>query len=141
MSKDKRIGEYEAFTCYYRLGDARSIGQVNQLLRQRGLTRPPSLATLKVWSSKYHWVKRCEDIDGIVQDRIQSRLVDDVLADKAKYRAIIQECIDSFIKRFREGLINVRNPEELIKLINLDLQLVGERIGQDEIRVTIERAK
>ena len=61
--------------------------------------------------------------------------------DKKQYRLIIAECIENFKQRFKDGLINVRNPEELIKLINLDLQLVGERIGQDEIRVTIERAK
>ncbi|MBP2638275.1 MAG: hypothetical protein H6Q72_4182 [Firmicutes bacterium] len=56
----------------------------------------------------------------------ETQFTEDIAAEKAKYRKIVRAGIAKWISDFQKGLIEIKNVDDLKKLIELDLKLQRE---------------
>jgi hypothetical protein len=110
----------EAFEYYYTLGESRSIPQVAQKY-------PISIPAVKKWSKSFNWQERILQRDIEIGKKLVTKTNTTVLNEKANYRKIIKDAIDSM------GTIKAESAKDLEILVKLDLLLMGEATDKTDI--------
>ncbi len=114
----ENIKHLEAFDYYYGLGEERSYMQVSD---KYGI----SMTTVGKWGKVFNWVQRVKDRD---QANIQRRMDltdEDIVAEKVQYRKIIKATIGKFLEELKAGGIKITSVNDLYKLVELDMKLMG----------------
>ena len=129
---DETLLHQEAFEFYYTTGAARNLKQVGQKF---GV----SSTTAGLWSTSFNWQERIKLRDIENARKLQQKSDSTIISTKANYRKIIQASIGTFVKELKENKITVKSIKDVVDLMHLDLELLGE-VPQEEIRINIEDA-
>jgi hypothetical protein len=103
----------EAFEYYYSLGENRSLPQVAQRFTV-------STTSLKKWSGSFNWQERILQRDIEIGKKLVTKTNSTVLDEKANYRKIIKDAINSM------GTVRAESAKDLEILVKLDLLRMGE---------------
>ena len=106
-----------AFEAYYMMGDARSLSKVAQTF---GVTS----ASVCNWKQKFNWDARVKALDAANYRDIREYDKKQVLNEIIAYRKIIKTSVAEYIKKLKEGGIEIKSVNDLSKLIRLDLDLL-----------------
>ncbi len=134
--KNETQKAFNAFGLYRDLGYTRSMQKVAQMYaKETGRKENTILAQLKRWSSKYDWVKRCEDYD-VEQDRLYQ------VENKEKIKQMRERHLTFEVVKQTKGFDKIRNirAEELDArdaLALLDSGIKGERVLHGEPEATL----
>jgi hypothetical protein len=115
------LRQKEAFEYYYSMGDNRSLRKVAQ---EFGAAE----RTVEIWSKKYGWQERVTQRNIEVGKLLSERMNEEIVAEKARYRALIKVVINDVIQALKDkdGSIKVKSIQDLERIIKLDLLLMGE---------------
>ena len=116
------------YLLYLYMGPARSLNRLAEDVARTDLRT--SLTQLKRYSSKYDWQTRVQEYDLGKAHEIKERTTLELIAEKTKFRRIIQDCIAQFVKNFNENGVNINSVSDFEKLVKLDLLLMGEATEQ-----------
>lgn len=126
----------DAFEYYYSLGSGRSYYAM-------AIKLGVSKSTIGKWGRAFHWQERVEQRDIEIGKKLPAKTNETVIAIKANYRAeiknqfnILKKMLDELKKegikiKDATGLKDVLGCYE--KLIKMDLTLIGEVSGREEI--------
>jgi len=128
------------FELYYSMDNDRSLSKLREkLMSPECPQNVPSLKTLKRWSVAFNWQERIEQRDIENSRTLKNKLskkVDRIKVNsKADYRALVKKVVIEFEKRLKAGKIIISKPQDLNIMAQLDLLLMGEATGRDEIIV------
>lgn len=119
----------EAFELFYALSqEKRSIREV-----ARQLKKAPS--TVQSWAESFDWKERVEVRDGMVQKQfkeLQQQNNDTLVEIKASFHKILKALIAEAIPRITSKTFRIEDIKELISIMKLDLQLLGEDDRQQQ---------
>jgi predicted DNA-binding protein YlxM (UPF0122 family) len=130
--KEETLLHKEAFEFYYSLGSDRSITQV---AHKFNVTR----SAIAKWSKSFDWQDRIKIRDIEISKKLQQKTDTTIISTKANYRKIIQASIATYVDALKNKGITVRTIRDLVDLMKLDLELLGET-PQEEIKIIIEDA-
>lgn len=151
--KEETPFQREVFNIYYSMGNERSIKNLHSYLmrlKEEGKIEEevPCERTLKRWSKLFNWQLRIKQKNIEVNKKLNEQLDEDVLEIKANYRNIIRTLLEEqmqILKEYKEQnksiqIKGVRDLREIVQmvetLINLDLELIGEKEGE-QIKIVI----
>lgn len=144
--KKETMKQVEAFEYYYVLGNDRSLRAV---AKKVGVTRH----SISRWSRSFHWQERLEQRDIANAKTLREKTDKAVVSSKANYRAEIKGVIntmrtmlDEVAVKLKEkgvdGAFSIESTKSLKnvvdsyeKLCKLDLTLMGEASGIEEIKL------
>ena len=106
-----------AFEYYYELGKDRTYGKVCDKF---GVSR----AAVKVWSDKYMWKERVEERDAEIARGMKEKDEDSFIAEMEGNRKIIRAAMAEFIKKLKEGKVEVEKVRDAVNLLKLDMEYV-----------------
>lgn len=138
--REEKQHHKEAFELFYALPiDKRSIREV-----ARQLKKAPS--TVQTWAESFNWKERVEVRDGQVQKQfkeLQQRNNDTLVEIKASFHKILKALIAEAIPRITAKSFRIEDINELIKVMKLDLELLGEedRKQQNQLNDLTEALK
>ncbi|QFG05314.1 terminase small subunit [Bacillus phage 031MP004] len=138
--KEEKQHHREAFELYYVLPeDKRSIREV-----ARQLGKAPS--TIQCWADSFNWKERVEIRDANVKRQfkeIQKQNDDTLVSIKASFHKILKVMIANAIEDIKKGKLRVDNVNELVRIMELDLKLLGEddRQAQNNFNAVVEALK
>jgi uncharacterized protein YjcR len=127
--KTEKLKHKEAFEYYYSLGDKRTLKQVAEKFEV-------SDNSARKWSHYFNWQQRIIDRDEENAKKLEKKTNTSIVQEKAKYRKIIQDSINSYMGNLDKGNIEITNVADLEKLIKLDLLLMGEATDKQKIEYT-----
>lgn len=133
---EETVKHIEIFNLYYAMGSDRSIKKLWNKLNQdatKMIPKVPSYQTLKRWSKIFGWQEKIKQIDIEVSEILNKKLKKDVVYSKTNYRALVKKVIDKFKERLKEGKIKISKPQDIIEMIKLDLLMMGEPTGREEV--------
>ena len=108
----------DAFEHYYSLGESRSMQKV-------AIEVGKSLPTIKRYSVSFNWRTRVEQRDLSIADKVEKQTIATVVNSKARYREIIHDLTDEFVRAVADGKIKVRNILDFERIVRLDMELMG----------------
>lgn len=121
-----------AFEYFYELGKDRTYGKVCDKF---GVSR----AAVRAWADKYMWAERVEERDAEIARDMKSKDEDVFIAEMEKNRRVIKTSIEDFVKRLKEGKIQVDKVRDVVNLLRLDMDYVqfitslkNEKAAKDE---------
>ncbi len=121
--KEEKLHHKEAFELYFVLPpEKRTIREV-----ARQLKKSPS--TVQVWAESFNWKERAEIRDGELNrqfQEIQKENNDTLLNVKASFHKILKALIGQAIQDIKSGELKIYNINDLIKVMELDMALLGE---------------
>ncbi len=121
--KEEKLHHKEAFELFYVLPpEKRSIREV-----ARQLKKAPS--TVQTWADSFNWKERVEIKDAQLEHQfreIQKENNDSLLEIKATFHKMLKAIIGTAIKDIRDGELKVYNINELLKVMEMDMALLGE---------------
>lgn len=106
-----------AFQYFYELGKDRTYGKVCDKF---GVSR----AAVKAWADKYMWAERVEEKDAEVAREMKEKDEDVFIAEMEKNRRVIKASIEDFVKKLKEGKIQVDKVRDVVNLLRLDMDYV-----------------
>lgn len=106
-----------AFEYYYELGKDRTYGKVCDKF---GVSR----AAVKVWSDKYMWKERVEERDAEVARGMKEKDEDAFIAEMEGNRKVIKASISEYIKKLKDGKIQIEKVRDVVSLLKLDMEYV-----------------
>jgi len=128
--KEETLLHQQAFDFYYALGADRNLTQAGQKFEVRK-------STAGLWSKSFDWQDRIKLRDIEISKKIQQKTDTTIISTKANYRKIIQASISTYVDELKNKHITVRTIRDLVDLMKLDLELLGET-PQEEIKIIIE---
>ncbi|QFG05668.1 terminase small subunit [Bacillus phage 035JT001] len=138
--KEEKQHHKEAFELYYLLPEGkRSIREV-----ARQLKKAPS--TIQCWADSFNWKERVEIRDANVRQQfkdIQKQNDDTLVSIKASFHKMLKVMIANAIGDIKKGKLRVENVNELVRIMELDLKLLGEddRQAQNNFNAVVEALK
>lgn len=120
--KQEQKKHKEAFEMYYAMGDERSMRKLAKALNT-------SLTTVNNWAQSFDWTSRIEVRDAQVGRMLEAKTNETVVEMKAKYHTFLKGLIARAIENFKEKTLNIEDIDDLVKVIKLDLELLGEGGG------------
>lgn len=121
LSKENHL-QREAFELYYSMGDRRSLKAVSEKV---GRTE----RTIAGWSRSYNWVDRVKqrEIEDAKNNALSASALNSQTTEiKTRYRILLNNLISLASKKVASGELNIKNIQDLERVIKLDLLLMGE---------------
>jgi len=78
------------------------------------------------WSKSFNWKERLKLRDLENAQKLQQKTDATIISTKANYRGIIQERIATFVKQLEDNKIIVKSIKDVVDLMKLDIELLGE---------------
>jgi len=123
--KNETLEMREAFEYYYSLGEARGL-KATAAFMNRGF------ASIKRWSTSFGWIERVKARDAAVGAKMEEKAIHNQVTSKMEYRSIIRELVEKFKIDVENGTIKIRSVKSFIELAALDMDLMGDTLGEDE---------
>ena len=121
--KEEKPHHKQAYELYFLLPpEKRSIREV-----ARQLGKSPS--TVQSWAESFNWKERAEIRDSELSrqfQEIQKENNDTLLNVKASFHKILKALIAQAIADIKDGELKIYNVNDLIKVMELDMALLGE---------------
>lgn len=121
LSKESHL-QQEAFELYYSLGDKRSLKAVAEKIDR-------TERTIAGWSRAHNWVDRVKqrEIEDAKNEALSTGALNaQTTAIKTRYRILLNNLISLASKKIASGELNIKNIQDLERVIKLDLLLMGE---------------
>ena len=115
----EKLKHTEAFEYYYSLGDKRNYQKVADKFQV-------SHTSIRKWSKNFNWKERIQQRDFQNAKELKKKTDKAIISEKANYRKIIKGAIGQFVKKLQSGEIEIKNVQDLEKLVKLDMLLMGE---------------
>lgn len=120
------------------MGSDRSISKLRKKLMlpkclQNVTKNVPCLMTLKRWSKAFNWQEKVKQLDSRVNKIVNEKIEETAVYSKADYRKLVKEVADKFKEKLKEGKIKISKPQDIIEIIKLDLLMMGEVTGREEV--------
>lgn len=106
-----------AFEYFYSLGKDRTMGKVCDKF---GVSR----SAVKAWHDKYMWDERVEERDAEIARNAKEKDEDSFIAEMEGNRKIIRAAMAEFIKKLKEGKVQVEKVRDAVNLLKLDMEYV-----------------
>lgn len=120
--KQEQRKHKEAFEMYYVMGDDRSMRKLAKALNI-------SLTTINNWAQSFDWTSRIEVRDSAIGKELERKTNETVVEMKAKYHTFLKGLIARAIEDFKNKHLGIEDVDDLIKVMKLDLELLGEGGG------------
>jgi hypothetical protein len=88
-----------------------------------------TLTTVHNWSISFDWKSRIELRDNEVSKIMEKKTNETVVEIKAKYHTFLKAMIAQAIEDFKAKDLKIETPLDLIRVIQMDLELLGEGDG------------
>lgn len=127
LSKESNL-QREAFEVYYGLGAKRSLKLVAERVER-------TERTIAGWSRAHNWVDRVKqrEIEDAKNEALCSGALNSLTTDiKTRYRILLNQLIDMASKKIAKGELNIKNIQDLERVVKLDLLLMGEATERQE---------
>lgn len=124
INKNESLENREAFEYYYSLGTNRSLVAVADKIGKAALT-------VKRWSKSFNWQERVKIRDMEIGDHVKRATNAHVVASRAMYRETIGKLVMDFKADVESGKIKLSRIDDFIKIVNLDMELMGVGSGDD----------
>ena len=138
--KEEKIHHKEAFEIFFLLPpEKRSIREVARQLKK-------SASTVQSWAESFNWKERVEIRENQINQQfqeIQKQNNDSLLDMKATFHKMIKGLLANAVKDIKSGDLKVTNINELVKLMEIDLNLLGEvdRVNVNKMDALTEAIK
>lgn len=134
LSKENSL-QKEAFEYYYHMGDKRSLRAVADKIER-------TERTVAGWSRAFSWVDRVkqreiEDARNMGGEALNSHTTD----VKTRYRILMNNLMAKASQKIADGNLNIRNIQDLERVVKLDLLLMGESTERQDNTGTTELSK
>lgn len=123
--KNETLEMREAFEYYYSLGEARGLKAVATFMNK-------GFASIKRWSTSFGWTERVKQRDAAVGAKMEEKAIHNQVTSKMEYRSIIRELVEKFKQDVIDGKIQIRSVKSFIELAQLDIDLMGDSLGDEE---------
>jgi len=123
MSEETDRKEIEYFEMYYALGDERSLRKTAKLV---GVSQ----TTIAKFSKKYNWPAKVAERDALNTRNITKYDETEKLKKKISYRRTIKKLVVDWIDKYERGEIKIKDVNDLMKLINMDLELSTDELSK-----------
>lgn len=117
MIRTESNRQKEAFEYYYAM-DKRILSVVARVFEV-------TIRTVYKWSHDYNWIERVSQRDIEINKKLQEKVVNTVVNEKANYRKMVKLTVGKLLEDIREGSVDYK-VADLDKLIRLDMYLMGE---------------
>lgn len=125
--------EKKYFRMYYNMGPERSLkdlaSKLNQDKIKMGIKIPPSVQTLRRWSSEYGWAKRIEEWDEKMVARLDKQAIEEAVISNEQILKISSAVIYTFAKQLKGRPLKTKAGEPV-------LDKKGNPIMEYNIRLT-----
>ena len=108
----------QAFEYYYMLGNERSFSKVASHF-------DISTVSVSKWAKELDWESRVIERDTKNMQAIREQNDLDMVKAMNSYRKVISASIADYIKRLKEGKVEINSVNDFTKLVRLDLELCG----------------
>lgn len=108
----------KAFDLYYAMGDDRSYDAVASRI---GVSKQ----SIYKWSKQNNWQQRIAERDAKNAEQIYKQTDDDMVKTALQYREVAKASIGAYIKKLKNGELDIKTPADFIKLVELDMKLAG----------------
>lgn len=120
--QNEKMVHKEAFEAFYLMGDERSIRKVAKQLGR-------SHSTVQMWAKSFNWLERVEVRDALIQQQFDDKVKknnDSIVDMKANFHKFLKYLIAEALVDAQSKKLKISSVSELIKVIELDLSLLGE---------------
>ncbi len=90
----KRIFADEAFAAYMALGPSRSLSRLLESYRAQTDIVPPSISTLKRWSTRDAWQARAQEHDSAVQGETSKRAIERQAEQRVEVSLVVEDTLE-----------------------------------------------
>lgn len=111
-----------AFEYYYAMGQRRNLRDVAKEF-------DTTLTTVHNWSKSFDWKSRIELRDNEVSKMMEKKTNETIVDIKAKYHTFLKAMIAQAIEDFKKKDLKIETPLDLIRIMQMDLELMGEGDG------------
>ena len=115
----------KAFEIYYGLGDSRSYEKVAAQLNL-------SMTSVGKWGKLFGWRERIAERDAVKAKKMQDDNDKAFMDDVKQYRLIVKASIKDYLTSLKNGKIEIKKVDDVVKLIELDLKLMNVRFDDDK---------
>jgi hypothetical protein len=122
LIKKETTKHKKAFEYYYAMGASRNLREVAKEFNT-------TLTTVHNWSISFDWKSRIELRDNEVSKIMEKKTNETVVEIKAKYHTFLKAMIAQAIEDFKAKDLKIETPLDLIRVIQMDLELLGEGDG------------
>lgn len=119
LIKEEKEIHRRAFEYYYAMGDKRNLRDVAKEFNV-------SLTSVHNWSVSFDWKSRIELRDAENAKLLEKKTNETIVEIKAKYHTFLKAMIAKAIEDFKAQKFKIETPLDLVRIIQLDLELMGE---------------
>lgn len=119
LIKEEKEIHRQAFEFYYLLGKKRNLRDVAKEFNK-------SLTSVHNWSQSFDWKNRIEIREIETARMLENETNETVVEIKARYQTILKALIEQAMKDFREEKFKIETPLDLIRVMQMSLELIGE---------------
>jgi transposase len=134
--KSETDRQLDAFIYYYNLGPLRSYNKVAKYI---GV----SLPSVSNWAKKFEWEQRVAELDEGIGGRVaefnkraNQKEVAQYKKELNNYRKVVRDTIVEFSKRLKKNKIEIKKPDDLVKLIGADVKIMEFLMAVSEAEET-----
>lgn len=122
LVKEEKDIHRQAFEYYYALGSDRNLREVSREFNK-------SLTSVHNWSISFDWKSRIELRDAETSKLLEKKTNETIVEIKAKYHTFLKAMIAKAIEDFKARKIVIETPLDLVRIMQMDLELMGEGDG------------
>lgn len=115
----------KAFEIYYGLGEGRSYEKVAAQLNM-------SMTSVGKWGKLFGWRERIAERDSSKAKKMQDDNDKAFMDDVKQYRLIVKASIKDYLTSLKNGKIEIKKVDDIVKLIELDLKLMNVRFDDNK---------
>lgn len=128
LQPGERLKHLSAFELYTRIRSIRDVAKVLNI-------KNPSIVSQ--WSMKYHWVERTRELDEAVSKVMAKSMIESQIESNKKHISIIDEAIDQWDQKLRDGKVSLNMVQDIEKLINMRNKLTGQDSITDQQGINV----
>lgn len=119
LIKEEKEVHKQAFEYYYAMGKTRNLREVAKEFNK-------SLTSVHNWSQSFDWKSRIELREQETSKMLEKRTNETIVDIKAKYHTFLKAMIAKAIEDFKKEKIVIETPLDLVRIIQMDMELMGE---------------
>lgn len=123
LTKEKEIHK-KAFEYYFALGKYRNLKKVAEEFNK-------SIVAINNWNVSFKWQERVKVRDKAVNKEFERKANETIADIKNNYHSFLKALIGQAVQDFKAGKLKIENPIDLIRIISLDLEILGEGDGSN----------
>ncbi len=122
----KRIYVDEAFAAYMALGPSRSLSRLLESYRAQTDIVPPSISTLKLWSTRDEWQARAREHDLAVQAATSEKAIERQAEECVEVSLVVEDAYRDMLAQVRQLLPQTSGDGIIMELVTAAGLLHGQ---------------